>query len=194
MTARIILQSIKMLIVFTLITGAVYPCVVGFFAWTLFPARAGGSLVYANGKIAGSELLGQKFVKNIYFMPRPSATGYSAVPSGATNYGPQSASLRDFAAMRRKELKLKFGSCADILNSGAAAEMLFSSASGLDPHISPQSAAMQAESVAAARGYDQTRREILRKIIEDLTEKPQFGILGRPRINVLKLNMEIDKI
>ena len=194
MIGRITLQSLKMLMVLTLVAGAAYPAAVGAAAWILFAHQAGGSLVYTGEKIAGSELLGQKFTKSIYFMPRPSATEYGTVPSGATNYGPQDVRLKDAVTARRNELAQKFGSDAEILKSGAAREMLFASASGLDPHISPEAAMMQADSVARARGFDGARLEIIKKTIENLTQRPQFEFMGQPRINVLKLNMEIDKL
>lgn len=156
-----------------------------------FPAKANGSLIMKDGKIRGSELIGQKFDSNIYFWPRPSAIDYNPIPSGASNYGPTSDTLKKLVDARR-ELFANMNSLKDPLSTPK--EMAFASGSGLDPHISPEAAFMQVERISLARNFDKSQREKLLKKIKELTAEPQFFLLGEQRINVLVLNLELDKI
>lgn len=193
-------------LVFTLLTGLIFPSVVTGIAKVAFPKQANGSLIRWNGKVLGSELIGQSFTAPGYFHPRPSAagSGYDASASGGTNLGPTSDKLingvhrklpdgkddpgnfdgiKDLAAAYRKENGL-----AD--NAPLPADAVTRSASGLDPHISPANAQLQAARVAQARGL---RPEQVQRLITQNTEGRQLGLLGEPRVNVLRLNLALDR-
>jgi potassium-transporting ATPase KdpC subunit len=183
--------ALKFLLLMTLITGVIYPLVMTGIVQIAFPSKSNGSLVMKDGKVVGSELIGQKFDSTIYFWSRPSATGYNPVPSGASNYGPTSDTLKKLVNARR----LMFAT-VNSLPPGTAVpkEMVFASGSGLDPHISPEAALMQVDRIAAARHFDKNKKQMLLQTVKMLTEKPQFMFLGEARINVLKLNIELDKL
>jgi K+-transporting ATPase ATPase C chain len=183
--------ALKFLLVMTILTGIIYPLVMTGVAQLCFPYKANGSLIVKDGKIIGSELIGQKFDSNNYFWSRPSAIAYNPVPSGASNYGPTNDTLKKQVTARRALFAEK-NSISDLFT--IPKEMVFASASGLDPHISPQSALMQVERISKARQFDNSEREKLLKIINELTEGPQFLFLGEQRINVLSLNIELSKI
>ena len=174
------LQSIRILLVFTLLTGVVYPLAVTVLAKLIFPAQADGSLLRDGEKIQGSALLAQKFEEPKYFWPRPSAADYATVASGASNKGPTSSDLVKAIDERRA----KFG-------ANAPGDLLTASGSGLDPHISPEAASAQAARVAAARSLS---AEAVAALISAHTEPPQFGLLGEPRVNVLALNLALDAL
>ena len=174
---KTILQSLRALLVFTVLTGIAYPLVVTLAA-RAFPAKADGSLVSVNGKIIGSTLLAQKMESPRYFWPRPSAADYATVASGASNKGPTSADLVKSIAERRA----KFG-------TDAPAEMLTASGSGLDPHISPQAAQQQAARIAGERKLP---LEKITALVAEHIESPQWGIFGEARVNVLALNLALD--
>jgi K+-transporting ATPase ATPase C chain len=183
--------ALRFLFAMTILTGVIYPLVMTGLAQLIYPSKANGSLIMKDGKIIGSELIGQKFDSSIYFSSRPSATGYNPVPSGASNYGPTSDTLKKQVEARRKFFA-KMNSVTDLL--AIPKEMVFASGSGLDPHISPEAALLQVDRIAQARHFDNSRKEKLLKSIKDKTEKAQFFLLGEPRINVLVLNLELDKI
>jgi len=184
---QILLPAILLTIVLTILTGLVYPLVVTGLAQALFPHQANGSLIERNGKIVGSSLIGQKFTKPEYFHGRPSAAGdgYDAANSGATNLGPTNQAL----ITRVKEDIKKFRQENPAYTGPIPADLLTTSASGLDPHISPASAYAQVDRVAKARNISP---ETLRQIVERHIEGRQFGILGEPRVNVLTLNLYLD--
>src|SRR5207342_2147974 len=140
------------------------------------------------GMPVGSELLAQKFADPKYFQSRPSAgdTPYATVPSAASNAGPTSEALKKAVEERAADLRQRFSPPAGV---GLPSDLLTTSGSGLDPHISPEAARFQIAAVAAARGFDATQTEQLRTLVVFMTEPPQFGFLGEPRINVLKLNL-----
>jgi K+-transporting ATPase ATPase C chain len=173
-----------------LLTGVAYPLLVTGLAHLLFPHQAGGSLVTDDqGRIIGSELIGQRFSLPAYFQPRPSAAGepgYDPLASGGSNLGPTSRKLRD-RAIREVE-RLHKG------NPGAAAaipaELVTASASGLDPHLSLEGARWQAPRVARARGVAPERVEA---VIQAHLEGRDLGFLGEPRVNVLLLNLALDR-
>ncbi|HEX7594878.1 MAG TPA: potassium-transporting ATPase subunit KdpC [Gemmatimonadaceae bacterium] len=174
-------------IVFIVVTGFVYPGIVTAVARVVFPNQAGGSLVTQNGQAVGSSLIGQQFNKPWYFHPRPSAagSGYDATASGGTNKGPTDRKLAD---------TLIAGAIAEAESAGVPkgripSDMATSSASGLDPHISPANALFQVARVAAARGVDNSR---VRDLALHYVESRQFGFLGEPRVNVLALNLALD--
>jgi len=183
--------ALKFLMVMTLLTGIIYPLLMTGFAQVSFPSKANGSLIMKDGRIIGSELIGQKFDSSIYFWSRPSATGYNPIPSGASNYGPTSDTLKKQVGARRL-LFAKMNSMTDPLS--IPKEMIFASGSGLDPHISPEAALLQIDRISKARHFDSNQKQRLLQSVKDLTEMPQFLILGETRINVLKLNLELKKI
>jgi potassium-transporting ATPase KdpC subunit len=174
------LQSIRIYIVLTLLTGIIYPIVMTGLAQFVFPKQANGSRIIENGKLIGSDLLVQKFESPRYFWPRPSAADYATVPSGASNKGPTSADLKKAIDQRRE----KFGNEAPI-------DLLTASGSGLDPHLSPAGARLQISRIAAARNMSIQK---ITELVDQTIEPPQFGFLGEPRVNVLKLNLMLDQL
>ncbi len=183
--------ALKVLLIMTVLTGLVYPLTITGISQLVFPHRSNGSIVLRDGKIIGSELIGQKFDSSIYFWPRPSAIDYSPIPSSGSNLGPTSKKLKAQVEQRR-ELLLEAHHIDHL--SVLPNDMIFASGSGLDPHISPEAALMQANRVASARNMNEDQKEVLRHLISDLTEKPQIFILGQSRINVFKLNLALDKM
>ena len=180
--------AVRMTLVLTVLTGMLYPALVTGIANAIFPRQANGSLIEVKGKLAGSELIGQKFTRPEYFQGRPSGAGdgYDAANSGATNLGPTSRKLAD----RIKADAKKFRKENPDFSGPFPADMLTSSASGLDPHISPASAFAQAARVAKARGVAE---EQIRELVAASTEPRQLGFLGEPRVNVLKINLALDR-
>ena len=186
---KILIPAVRLTLAITVLTGLVYPLVVTGLSQAIFPLQANGSLIVANGKIAGSELIGQKFSKPEYFHGRPSAAGndgYDAANSGATNLGPTNQALINRV---RDDIK-KFRQENPTYTGPIPADLLTTSASGLDPHISPASAYAQVDRVAKARGISP---DAVRQAVERHLEGRQFGIFGEPRVNVLGLNLELDK-
>jgi potassium-transporting ATPase KdpC subunit len=183
--------ALKFLLVMTVLTGILYPMVITGIAQVTYPSRSNGSLILKDGKIIGSELIGQKFDSSIYFWSRPSAIGYNPIPSGASNYGPTSDTLKKMVELRR-QLFEQMNSIAKL--SAIPKEMIFASGSGLDPHISPEAAYIQVERITEARHFTADQKEKLLEKLKRLTELPQFLFLGEERINVLILNLELDNI
>jgi K+-transporting ATPase ATPase C chain len=173
-----ILQSLRVILVFTVLTGVLYPLVVTAFAKVVFKRKASGSLIVAEGKVRGSELLAQKTASPRYFWARPSAAEFATGPGGASNKGPTSADLAKAIAERRAH----FGAEAPV-------ELLTASGSGLDPHLSPAAAKDQAARIAAERKL--TVEQVI-ALISQHTEPPQWGFLGEPRVNVFALNRALD--
>jgi K+-transporting ATPase ATPase C chain len=166
----------------------VYPAVV-WAAAQVFPSRAGGSLIEQRERTVGSELIGQAFTEEKYFHPRPSAAGngYDAANSGGTNLGPLSQKLIDSVRGRVEAYRKENGLDASL---PVPADAVLASASGLDPHISVKNALLQMKRVAKARGM---REEALRRFVEQRTDGRDLGLLGEPRVNVLLLNLALDK-
>jgi|WetSurMetagenome_2_1015567.scaffolds.fasta_scaffold00156_3 potassium-transporting ATPase KdpC subunit len=188
---RQVFTTLKFLLLMTILTGIIYPLLMTGIAQLFYPAKANGSLLFKDDKIIGSELIGQKFDSSIYFWSRPSATGYNPVPSGASNYGPTSDTLKKLVLARRVVF-VKTNSIADTLT--IPEEMIFASGSGLDPHISPEGAFLQTDRIIRARHFNSNQKEELLKDIKEMTEEHQFMFLGEKRINVLLLNLKLDKI
>lgn len=188
---RHVLDSIKILAFMTLLTGIVYPLFMTLVANLVFPKQASGSLIRSGGTITGSELIGQRFTGGKYFWSRPSATDYSALPSGGSNYGPTSDTLKHLVDMRRARF-LK----SNDLPAGTKVPscMLYSSASGLDPDVSPRAAELQIARVAHARGFHREQTTELKRLVTSDTQKPQMGLFGEPRVNVLLLNIALDSM
>lgn len=180
--------ALVMLALLTLLTGVIYPLVVTGIAQLIFPAQANGSLQGGAGQPVGSALLAQANDDPRYFWPRPSATGYSTLPSGAGNLAPTSVTLAEQVTQRASDFR-----AANNMQDEMAipVEMLFTSASGLDPHISPDAARLQAGRVAAARGLAEAQ---VLGLVETYSEGPQLGVLGEPRVNVLLLNLALDRL
>jgi K+-transporting ATPase ATPase C chain len=172
------------------ITGVVYPGIVTGLARFLFPRQANGSLITAaNGEVIGSELIGQNFSKPEYFHPRPSASGagFDDTLSGGTNLGPTSAKLADTLIAQAVEGAMR----SDGVRKGEIpSDMVTSSGSGLDPDISPANAYLQVARVARTRHADSSA---VRALIEQRMEGRQFGFFGEPRVNVLLLNLDLDR-
>ncbi|MEI7492765.1 MAG: potassium-transporting ATPase subunit KdpC [Bacteroidota bacterium] len=188
---KTLMISLKIFLFFTILTGVVYPLVVTGIAQLVFPAKANGSLILSGGRVIGSELIGQQFNSLVYFTSRPSAVSYYPLPSGGSNLGLTNVKLKKFADSCRTRF-LEFNHLDSL--TLIPAEMIFASASGLDPHISPAAALLMAERVAMARNFSKTQKLQLEKCIHQLTEPPQFLFLGEERINVLLLNLATDKI
>jgi len=188
---KIIITSIKFLLLMTIVTGIIYPFFIFGIAKIFFPVKSNGSLIEVNQIIIGSELIAQKFDSSTYFQSRPSAIDYQPMPSGASNFGPTSRKLKDISDSLRKAY-LKKNMLSE--NTKIPSDAIFSSGSGIDPHISPMNAFLQSGRISNERNYDTNKKKQLTELINRLTEKPQFGFLGEPRINVLKLNLELDKL
>lgn len=184
-----------MFLTLTLLTGVAYPLVVTVAAKVFFPRRANGSVVIVDGKIVGSELLAQRFASETYFWSRPSAgddgTNYATVASSASNKGPTASDLKSNVTARAASFRTAHGLTPD---SPVPSEMVFASGSGLDPHISPESARLQIQRVANARKFSLEQRQKLAALVEQSLEGPQLGVLGEPRVNVLKLNLALDNL
>ncbi len=174
--------------VMTILTGLVYPAVVTGIAQVLFPDKAHGSLISIDGKTVGSRLIGQNFTRPEYFHPRPShaGSGYDAALSSGSNFGPTNQKLFD----RVKASVEQYRKENQDYTGPIPADAVTASASGLDPHISPANADIQAARVAAARGMD---AGAVRQIVADYTERPWLGFIGEPRVNVLEANLALDR-
>ena len=183
--------SLKIFLFFTILTGIIYPLFVTGIAQLAFPAKANGSIIIKDNNAIGSRLIGQQFDSIIYFSSRPSAISYNPLPSGGSNYGLTNVKLKNLVAERRKQF-IKLNQLDSLTT--IPSEMLFASASGLDPHISPQAALIQVDRIAKARSFKNNQKQKLFQCINALTENPQFYCLGEERINVLLLNLETDKI
>ena len=196
---RQIRPAIIVLVALTLITGLVYPLAMTGIAHVIFPYQAQGSLVERDGKVVGSELIGQVFESDKYFHGRPSATTapdpkdptktvpapYNAANSGGSNLGPSNKALIDRVQGDINKLKQENPSAA------VPADLVTTSASGLDPHISPEAALFQVPRIAKARNLPEDR---IRQLVANHTEDRLFGLLGEPRVNVLLLNLALDQL
>jgi K+-transporting ATPase ATPase C chain len=188
---KLLLQSIRLTLVFTALCGIAYPIAMTGVAQALFRDKANGSLIEKDGKIVGSELLAQQFTGTNYFWPRPSACSYGSGPGGinassGSNLGPTSQALQSNVANNAAA----FISGNNLpTNTVVPADMVFASASGLDPHISPEAARLQIARVADVRKMDVKK---VTALVDQFVEPPQFGFLGQARVNVLKLNLALD--
>ena len=189
--------ALIMLLLFTVITGLIYPLAVTGFAQVLFPRQANGSLVVADGKVIGSSLIGQVFSEDRYFQGRPSATSapdpkdpsktvdapYNAANSGGSNLGPTSKALIERVKTDVEARK------AQNPSAKVPTDLVTASGSGLDPHISPEAALFQVPRVAKARGVPEDK---VRQLVQDHMAGRLLGIIGEPHINVLQLNLALD--
>lgn len=179
--------AILLFVIFTVICGGIYPAIVTGVARAVFPGQARGSFITdRSGREVGSSLIGQPFSDPQYFWPRPSATGdfgYNPLASGGSNSGPTNPDYLKTIGERVKALR------DSGISAGIPADLVQASASGLDPHITQESALLQAPRVARARGMSE---ETVRKLVSANTEDRQLGFLGEPRVNVLLVNLALD--
>jgi potassium-transporting ATPase KdpC subunit len=190
---KLLLQSIRQTLLWSLVTGIVYPLVITVIAQVAFRNQAEGSLVRRDGKLIGSALLAQQFTGSNYFWPRPSACTYGTGPTGisassGSNLGPTSGQLQT-NVMNNASAFISGNNLPT--NTTVPADVVFASASGLDPHISPEAARLQIARVAASRGLAQDK---ITGLVEKFVEPPQLGFLGEPRVNVLLLNVALDQL
>jgi K+-transporting ATPase ATPase C chain len=183
-----LMPGFRLTLILTILTGLIYPALITGICQVIFPRQANGTLIAENGRIVGSELIGQSFSKPEYFHPRPSAAGngYDAMASGGSNLGPTSKKLIDqvtanVAKFRQENPEFVGPIPADIVTA---------SASGLDPDISPEAADAQAARVARARGV---AVQTVREVVGQYTQGRDLGFLGEPRVNVLLLNRALDQ-
>ena len=184
---RHLVTAVLMTIVTTIILGIAYPLVVTVLAQALFPRQANGQLIELNGRLVGSRIIGQPFTSPGYFHSRPSAAGpagYDAAASGGSNLGPTNAALvarvrADVARLRQENPSVP-----------VPIDLVTTSSSGLDPHISPAAAEFQVPRIARERGADE---RAIRQIVAAFTEGRRFGVLGEPTVNVLLVNLGLDE-
>ncbi|TCL75307.1 K+-transporting ATPase ATPase C chain [Hydrogenispora ethanolica] len=185
---KTLFRALLLLLSLTLLTGILYPLAVTGLAQLFFPDQANGSLVRQNGKRVGSTLIGQSFQSARYFQGRPSSAGYDGTASGGTNLAPTNRQLLKTVQNRVAAVR------AANQQPGTApvpSDLVTASASGLDPHISPQGALFQAARVAKTRRLPLAT---VRRLVKEHTERPFWGVFGEPRVNVLRLNMALDSL
>lgn len=190
---KLIIQSVTQTVLWTVVTGVIYTLVITVIAQVAFKDQANGSLVIRDGKIVGSALLAQQFQGTNYFWPRPSACTYGTGPAGlvassGSNLGPTSAPLQT-NVMNNVAAFISGNNLPT--NTVVPADMAFASASGLDPHISPEAARLQIARVAVSRGVSEDK---VKALVGRFTEPPQWGFLGQARVNVLLLNVALDEM
>ena len=190
---KLTIQSVKQTLLWTFVTGVLYSLAVTAIAQLAFKDKANGSLVVRDGKIIGSALLAQQFQGTNYFWPRPSACTYGTgaaglVASSGSNLGPTSGPLQT-NVMNNVAAFISGNNLPT--NTVVPADMAFASASGLDPHISPEAARLQIARVAASRGVSEDK---VKALVDRFTEPPQWGFLGQARVNVLLLNVALDEM
>lgn len=175
----------------TVLLGIIYPLFITGIAQVVFPHKANGSLIEQNGTMIGSALIGQRTDSAIYFHSRPSATNYNTLPSGATNLALTNKKLYDVVQVRKQKFIEENNLTKDVV---IPSEMLFASASGLDPHISLEAAKMQINRISVARKFSKEQEMQLNNLVDKMAERSQYGIFGYERINVFMLNLKLDKL
>ena len=182
------LTSLRLAVLVFLVFGLLYSLLGVGIGQVLAPGKANGSLIVQNEQVQGSELVGQTFTDPKYFTGRPSAAKNDAMAVAGSNMARSNPELKSLIAAREAELRKRLGVMPD---QPVPSDLLTASGSGIDPHISPQSALIQVKSVAGARGVSE---DVVQQLVEQHTEQPQFGILGQARVNVLQLNRALDSM
>jgi len=184
-----ILPGLRIKIFLTVLLGVIYPLAMTGISQIVFPHQANGSLIKVGDKVIGSEIIAQNFTKPEYFHPRPSVAGnngFDGTSSGGSNFGPTNKKLIDRVTASIEQFRKENPD----FHGPIPADLVTTSASGLDPHLSPDSAAAQVPRVAKARGISADQ---MNQIVNQFTEGPDLGVLGEPRVNVLKLNLALDQ-
>ena len=181
-------NSFLMIAAFTLICGVAYPLLVTGIAAVIAPYQRNGSMIVRNGQEVGSAFIGQSLTSERYFHGRPSAVGYQPLPSGGSNRTVASIGFRADIQKLRDSLAILNG----VKGASIPSDLVMASASGIDPHISPQAAHVQASRILNARGYASHRAQDIDRIITESTQDPFLGIFGQARVNVLQLNLALD--
>lgn len=181
----------KVLLAMTVITGIIYPLFITGFAQICFPSKANGSMIFKEQKLIGSELIGQQFNQPENFWGRPSAIGNNPMPSGGSNLSPVSKEFKDVFQARVDTIR-KYHGNIDI--NQIPKDLLFASASGVDPHISPYAAYFQVDRIAKARNFDNIQKKKLKELIKKSIESPDLVIFGESRVNVLELNLKLNDL
>ncbi|MGM9529727.1 MAG: potassium-transporting ATPase subunit KdpC [Phascolarctobacterium sp.] len=181
------IKPLRAILVMTIFCGLLYPLVMTGLGQILFPFQANGSIIERDGKVIGSALIGQEFKSDKYFSSRPSANEYNAADSAGTNYGAINKELKKQVEERAAAVRTKYGLLAI---EKVPSDMVTNDAAGFDPHLSPQAIRLQVNRVAEARHMD---KSVILKLVEENTEYPSLGFIGEARVNVLKLNLALDK-
>lgn len=187
---KTMLQAFLMCMSFTIIAGVLYPIAITGIGQMIWHEETNGSLVEKDGNVIGSELIAQEFTSQRYFWPGPSAGNFNAVPSAASNLSPTSKQLAQEIEQRRKQSTQHFG----VGEHEVPAELVTTSASGLEPHISEMAARMQVNRIAEARGNSDIIKQRIADLIDAAVIEPSLGIFGEKRVNVLLLNLMLDRL
>jgi len=183
--------NLRIFLWMTLLTGIIYPLFITGIAQLTMKNQADGNFISIDGKIVGATLIAQKFDGDKYFWSRPSAIDYNPLPSGGSNLGPTSAALKQIVEERREKL----AKAHNVDKKEIPSELLFASGSGLDPHISVEAAYFQIDRISKARGLDSlTRKNEIKQLIYQATTKRHSGFFAEPCVNVLVLNISLDKL
>lgn len=183
-------SALTLFVLLTLLTGVIYPLCITIFSQMLFPTAANGNIIFIGGKPIGSALIGQNFTEPKYFWGRPSATGngaYNGSASAGSNLGPLNPKLVETVGLRIEALR----NIDPNNHLPIPIDLVTASASGLDPHISPAAALYQAERIARLRHI---KVHVVKQLIADCTQSPEFGLFGQARVNVLAINLALDDI
>jgi potassium-transporting ATPase KdpC subunit len=183
--------GLKLFAVLSVICGVIYPLAITGLSQIFFPYQANGSMLAYNDKLLGSELIGQQFNKPEYFWGRPSTINCNPMPSGASNLGPTSNKLKSIIQSRIDSIS-KYQNIPNVKE--IPNDLLFASGSGVDPDISPEAVFFQLPRVVKYRNLDSAKTEKLINLIASCTENPQFGFLGMPKVNILKLNLKLNSM
>ncbi|MDD5456953.1 MAG: potassium-transporting ATPase subunit KdpC [Candidatus Margulisbacteria bacterium] len=186
---KTIKSAFLLFLALTILTGLIYPLLITIASLKFFPEKAQGSLLTVNNKIVGSSLIGQQFISPKYFWPRPSAIDYDPLPSGGSNLAISSKAMQKAIADRKASFLTNNFTAKEV-----PAEMLFTSGSGLDPHISLKAAELQVDRIIKARNWSEAEKKKIEGLIYKIAEARDFHVLGEPRVNVLKLNLALDTL
>ena len=181
------IKPLRAILVMTILCGLIYPLAMTGLCQAFFPYQANGSIIEHDGKVIGSAIIGQEFKDDKYFSGRPSANEYNAADSAGTNYGAINKDLKKQVEERAAAVRAKYGL---LPTEKVPSDMVTNDAAGFDPHLSPEAIHLQVNRIAQARNMD---KSVVLKLVEQNTEYPSFGFIGEARVNVLKLNLALDK-